>query len=60
MAQDSGSSSTPLPVVGCEVEFTPDQQYKVMRSGMYAGLEFYHFKTLSYCCCYCHIKIYLI
>ncbi|ROT77132.1 putative zinc finger protein [Penaeus vannamei] len=32
MAQDSGSSSTPLPVVGCEVEFTPDQQYKVMRS----------------------------
>lgn len=40
MAQDSGSSSTPLPVVGCEVEFTPDQQYKVMRSGTYIGLEF--------------------
>nr|XP_045585527.1 uncharacterized protein LOC123747389 isoform X2 [Procambarus clarkii] len=34
MAQDSGSSGTPLPVVGCEVEFTPDQQYKIMRSDL--------------------------
>ncbi|KAK4313418.1 hypothetical protein Pmani_015229 [Petrolisthes manimaculis] len=32
MAQDCGTLKTPLPVVGCEVEFTPDQQYKVMRS----------------------------
>ena len=33
MAQECGSAGTPLPVVGCEVEFTPDQHYKVMRSG---------------------------
>ncbi|XP_064086377.1 uncharacterized protein LOC135201406 isoform X4 [Macrobrachium nipponense] len=32
MAQDSSCDATPLPVVGSEVEFTPDQQYKVMRS----------------------------
>ncbi|XP_050709912.1 uncharacterized protein LOC126994653 isoform X2 [Eriocheir sinensis] len=32
MAQGCGSAGTPLPVVGCEVEFTPDQHYKVMRS----------------------------
>ncbi|XP_068243517.1 uncharacterized protein [Palaemon carinicauda] len=32
MAQDSSCYATPLPVVGSEVEFTPDQQYKVMRS----------------------------
>ncbi|XP_069943113.1 uncharacterized protein [Cherax quadricarinatus] len=32
MAQDCGNAGTPLPVVGCEVEFTPDQQYKIMRS----------------------------
>ncbi|KAG0714962.1 Zinc finger protein 552 [Chionoecetes opilio] len=33
MAQGCGSSGTPLPVVGCEIEFLPDQNYKVMRSG---------------------------
>lgn len=33
MAQECGSAGTPLPVVGCEVEFTPDQHYKIMRSG---------------------------
>ncbi|KAK7070507.1 hypothetical protein SK128_006354 [Halocaridina rubra] len=32
MAQDSGSDATPLPVVGCEVEFTPDQQYKLIQA----------------------------
>ncbi|XP_071521951.1 uncharacterized protein [Panulirus ornatus] len=34
MAQDCGSAGTPLPVVGCEIEFTPDQQYKIMRSDL--------------------------